>query len=444
MNEMLPDDEKSKVSTCANEVFETWEKHKEDRLTQLVFCDLSTPHYDGKFNVYDDIKNKLIAKGVPENEIAFVHDADTKAKKRELFSKVRTGQVRVLIGSTPKMGAGTNVQNKLIQLHDLDCPWRPSDLEQRGGRIIRQGNDNKEVFINRYVTKDTFDAYLYQLVENKQKFISQIMTSKSPVRVAEDVDETALSYAEIKALATGNPYIKEKMDLDVEVSKLKLLKGNFLSQKYELEDMIIKKYPTDIKMAEVRIKGYTADIELAKKHPKSAEHFPPMLIDEVTYTDKELAGKAILERCKLMTSPEAVHIGTYRGFQMDMSFDSFSKEYKIILKNELSYTVALGTDTFGNITRLDNALEGLDDKLKAVEQTLSNTKNQFETAKSEVQKPFIKEDELKEKSARLDELNILLNMNKNEPEIVDGDTPEVETDDNSNRQSVKKDYEMVR
>lgn len=425
MNEILPDDENSKVSTCVNNIFNTWETHKDKNLTQLVFCDLSTPHYDDKFNVYDDIKKKLINKGIPENEVAFIHDADNETQKKELFAKVRKGYVRVLLGSTQKMGAGTNVQDKLIALHDLDCPWRPADLQQRAGRIVRQGNKNPKVDLFRYVTENTFDAYLYQLVENKQRFIGQIMTSKSPVRSAEDIDETALSYAEIKALATGNPYIKEKMDLDIAVAKLKLLKANYLSQKYSLEDSICKYYPQQIKANEERIQGLKKDtVHLIVNTKPNADGFCPMLIKGITYTEKVEAGKAILEACKAMTSPDATEFGEYRGFSMLLSFDSFSREYKITLHNELSHSVSLGADTFGNITRIDNVLEGFETKQKACEEILENTKMQLENAKTEVNKPFAQDNELKSKSARLDELNILLNMDKEDNEIIDGEPDE--------------------
>jgi N12 class adenine-specific DNA methylase len=425
-NEMLPDHETSKVAICANNIFDVWERTMDKTSAQMVFCDLSTPHYDGSFNVYDDIKNKLKEKGISENEIAFIHDANTEIQKKELFGKVRNGQIRVLIGSTQKMGSGTNVQHKLVALHDLDCPWRPSDLEQRSGRILRQGNTNPEVEIFRYVTEQTFDAYLYQLVENKQKFISQIMTSKSPVRSAEDIDETALSYAEIKALATGNPFIKEKMNLDTDVARLKLLKANYLSQRYSLEDQIIKDFPRQIKSTEERIRGYKADMNHLMANSKPNEDkFSLMMIDGITYADKAEAGKAILEECKRMTNPDPKNIGKYRGFSMELLFDSFSREYKITLKNELSHTAGLGTDTFGNITRLDNVLEGFETKLQACEEMLGNTKTQLENAKIEVERPFAQEEDLKKKSARLDELNILLNMDKRENEIVEDEMEEI-------------------
>ncbi len=425
INPMLPDFEGSKLNACVDAMFETWEKGKEKRLTQLFFCDLSTPKNDGNFSVYDDIRKKLIERGVPAEEIKFIHEADTEAKKLELFKKVRKGDVRILMGSTQKMGAGTNVQNKLAASSDLDCPWRPSDLEQRLGRSIRQGNENLEVDIYRFVTEETFDAYLYQLVEGKQKFASQIMTSKSPVRSCEDIDETALSYAEIKMLATGNPYIKEKMDLDIQVQKLRLLKSNFLSEKYALEDKIIKFYPQEIARRTDTIEGLKSDIERAKQHPKPLDDsFIGMTVKGVFYSEKADAGNAILDACQAMTSPDPVPIGEYRGFQTELSFDTFEKEYKVKLKGELGYSVSLGTDTFGNITRLDNALEGLPKRLEINEQELENVKTQFETAKVDVEKPFNQEEELKTKTARLNELNALLNVDKRENEIVGGEPDE--------------------
>ena len=427
MNDMLPDSETSKVSACADNVFDIWQRTAESRSTQMVFCDLSTPHNDGKFNVYDDLRKKLIEKGIPAEEIAYIHTAETEAKKKELFGKVRSGQIRVLLGSTQKMGAGTNVQTKLVALHHLDCPWRPSDLQQREGRIIRQGNENPEVDIYTYVTENTFDSYLYQLVEGKQKFIGQIMTSKSPVRSAEDIDETALSYAEIKALCAGNPHIKEKMDLDIDVSRLKLLKANHLSQRYALEDQIIKEFPQKIKSLEQRIEGYKADMtQLVQNTISNEDGFSPMIMAGGTVTDKKAAGEAIIGLCKSMTNPDPIHIGEYRGFDMELFFDSFSREYKITLKHELRHTVTLGTDIFGNIQRLDNALNSFQEKLTACEAQLENTKVQLENAKLEVQKPFPQEDELKTKTARLNELNAMLNLDKRENEIVDGERAEEE------------------
>jgi len=416
INLLLPDDENSKVSACAKEVFSIWQETSDIRGTQLVFCDLSTPKNDGTFNVYTDIRDKLIAYGVPENEIEFIHNADSEVKKKELFSRVRKGDVRVLLGSTPKMGAGTNVQRLLYASHDLDCPWRPADLEQRAGRIIRQGNTNPDVHIVRYVTKDTFDSYMWQLVENKQKFISQIMTSKSPVRSAEDIDETALSYAEIKALATGNPYIKEKMDLDTQVAKLKVIKSAFMSQKYALEDMVIKYYPQSIAELKGQIKGFKSDIEIVTQYPKQEDKFHPMTIDGLTYYDKEKAGTALLERCEKMTAPEPIPIGDYRGFSMDLSFDVFYKTFYVTLKGNLSYNVKLGTDVFGNLQRLDNALGEIPKSLEMAIENLEEIKKQFELAKVESQKEFPQEEELQEKIKRLAEVDALLNMDKKDRE----------------------------
>ena len=427
MNDMLPDSETSKVGACAENVFDIWQRTADRKSTQMVFCDLSTPHGDGKFNVYDDLRNKLIAKGVPAEEIAYIHTANSEAQKKELFGKVRSGQVRVLIGSTQKMGAGTNVQTKLAALHHLDCPWRPSDLQQREGRIIRQGNENKEVDIYTYVTENTFDSYLYQLVESKQKFIGQIMTSKSPVRSAEDIDETALSYAEIKALCAGNPHIKEKMDLDIDVSRLKLLKANHLSQRYALEDQILKEFPQKIKSLEQRIEGYRADIDQRKRNTEPNEDgFSPMIMPGGTVREKKAAGDAILGLCKSMTSPDPIPIGQYRGFDMELSFDTFSREYKITLIHQLRHTVTLGTDIYGNIQRLDNTLGAFEERMAACTEQLENTRVQLENAKAEVQKPFPQEEELKTKSARLNELNAMLNLDKRENEIVDGERGEEE------------------
>ena len=422
LNPLLPDSDTGKVNACADNIFAIWQRTSARRSTQMAFCDLSTPKGNGDFNIYDDLRDKLIARGIPAEEIAYIHTANTEAQKKELFGKVRSGQVRVLIGSTQKMGAGTNVQKKLAALHHLDCPWRPSDLQQREGRIIRQGNENDEVDIYTYVTENTFDSYLYQLVEGKQKFIGQIMTSKSPVRSAEDIDETALSYAEIKALCTGNPHIKEKMDLDIDVQRLRLLKANHLSQRYALEDLIIKTLPQEIARYEQYIEGYTSDMDRLKEdtHPNE-DGFSPMEVEGTVYTDKKAAGSAILAACKAMTSPEPVPLGQYRGFDMDLSFASLTREFKVTLKGTLYYTTNLGTDIFGNILRLDNLLGSMEERINTCREQLENTKVQLENAKLEVEKPFPQEDELKRKSARLDELNILLNMDKRESEIVDGD-----------------------
>jgi len=428
INDMLPDFEGSKINACVDNIYRIWEENADKKSAQLVFCDLSTPKNDGTFSVYNDIRKKLIERGIPESEVKFIHEADTDMKKKELFQKTRKGEVRVLLGSTQKMGAGTNVQDKLIALHDVDCPWRPSDLEQRSGRIVRQGNENPQVDIYRYVTEQTFDAYLYQLVEGKQKFASQIMTSKSPVRSAEDIDETALSYAEIKMLATGNPYIKEKMDLDIQVQKLKMLKSNFLSEKYGLEDKVIKFYPQQIAYLKSRVEGLTKDVETAKLHPKPIDEQPlGMVVSGVTYSEKAEAGQPIINACKSMNSPDAIPLGEYRGFQMELYFDMVQRNYVVKLKGETSRDVPLGDDAHGNIMRIDNGIERFEETLADTKNSLENTEKQFETAKQEIEKPFAKEEELRTKTARLDELNILLNMDKKENEIVGGEPDEGES-----------------
>ena len=427
LNDMLPDFEGSKINACVDNIYRIWKENADKKSAQLVFCDLSTPKNDGTFSVYNDIRKKLIERGIPESEVKFIHEADTDMKKKELFQKTRKGEVRVLLGSTQKMGAGTNVQDKLIALHDVDCPWRPSDLEQRSGRIVRQGNENPQVDIYRYVTEQTFDAYLYQLVEGKQKFASQIMTSKSPVRSAEDIDETALSYAEIKMLATGNPYIKEKMDLDIQVQKLKMLKSNFLSEKYGLEDKVIKFYPQQIAYLKSRVEGLTKDVETAKLHPKPIDEQPlGMMVSGVSYSEKAEAGQAIINACKSMNSPDAIPLGEYRGFQMELYFDTVQRNYVVKLKGETSRDVPLGDDAHGNIVRIDNGIERFEEVLADTKNSLENTEKQFETAKQEIEKPFAKEEELRAKTARLDELNILLNMDKKENEIVGGEPDEGE------------------
>lgn len=435
-NDMLEDFEHSKVATCADNIYSIWDKTSEDKSAQLVFCDLSTPHNDGKFNVYDDLKTKLIDRGIPEEEIAFIHDANTDARKQELFNKVRRGQVRVLIGSTQKMGAGTNCQDRLIALHDLDCPWRPSDLIQRSGRIIRQGNKNPEVDIYRYVTEGTFDAYLYQLVENKQRFISQIMTSKTPVRFAEDIDETALSYAEIKALAAGNPDIIEKTELDTQVAKLKLLKQNYLSEKYELEDKVIKYYPNEIKRLENRIEDMKEDIEVFNNNNTPDNSFDKMNIKGTDFTERKEAGEKIIEICKSMTNPEPLEIGEYKGFKIILSFDTMDRKFYASMKNNLSYKTELGSDPSGNITRIDNILNGIETRLSSIENNLEDTKKNYESAKKEIEKPFPQEEELKTKSKRLDELNIKLNLNNKDKEIIDDGN-----DISDDSQDCKKEYE---
>ena len=427
MNPMLPDDENGKVSACAKNVFEIWQKTAEQKSTQMVFCDLSTPHNDGNFNVYDGIRDKLLDMGIPKDQIAYIHNAASEAQKKELFGKVRSGEIRVLIGSTQKMGAGTNVQKKLIALHHVDCPWRPSDLQQREGRIIRQGNENPEVEIYTYVTENTFDSYLYQMVEGKQKFIGQVMTSKAPARSAEDIDETALSYAEVKALCTGNPYIKEKMDLDIGVQRLKMLKASHLSQRYALEDKIAKAFPDQIAALEQKISGYKSDIELREAQTMPNEDgFSSMEVEGTAYIEKKAAGSALLAAAHNMTSPDAIPIGMYRGFAMVLSFDTFVKEYRLNLKGQLSHPISLGTDLFGNIQRIDNMLAGLESDLRQCEAQLDNARVQLSNAKAAVNKPFPQEDELKTKLARLDELNILLNLDKRENEIVDGEPDEGE------------------
>ena len=445
LNEMLPDFEDSKVNICANNIYEIWNKTKDKKLTQLVFCDLSTPkilgtednpyemeEIDGTWklkerqftDVYTDLKRKLIEKGIPQNEVAFIHNADTESRKKELFAKVRTGQVRVLMGSTAKMGAGTNVQNKIIALHHLDCPYRPSDLIQRNGRGIRQGNENEEIDVYTYVTEGTFDAYLYQLVENKQRFISQIMTSKAIVRSAEDIDEKALSYAEIKALAAGNPMIIEKTNLDAEVSKLKLLKQSYLSQIYMLEDAIVKYYPVEIKKTEELIANIQKDIEVVKENTiyNAEEKFSPMIIKDNRFTEKESAGKMILEICKNKTDKELEEIGTYRGMKMHLQIEF--GEYILKLKNNSSYIVKLGNDIFGNITRIDNTLADMERKLEKTKIELENLNKQFENAKVDVKIPFDKEHELEEKINRLNEVNKELEIKDNENEIIDEDIQE--------------------
>ena len=410
MNPLLPDDPNSKLNACVRNVLRIYEEGQSDKLTQLLFCDLSTPKNDGTFNVYEDIRAKLIQSGVPEEEIAFIHDADTEAKKKDLFAKVRSGQVRVLLGSTQKMGAGTNVQDRLVAVHHLDVGWRPADMTQRNGRIIRQGNRNKEVQVYQYVTEGTFDAYLYQTLENKQKFISQIMTSKSPVRSCDDVDEQALSYAEIKALCAGDPQIKEKMDLDVDVARLKVLKADHQSQQYRLEDKLMKYFPAEIEKTQGFIKGFQLDIRAVAAHPLPEEGFCGMEVNGTRFTEKSEAGEAILAVCKANQSLEPVPLGSYRGFKMVLIFDSFQKEYQVLLKGEMTHRVPIGTSAAGNILRLDNALAGIPARLEKAEQQLDSLRSQQEAAQAKLGKPFPQEAELAEKSARLAELDALLNM----------------------------------
>ena len=428
INPMLPDSPSSKVNSCVEKAYEIWEKTSENRSAQLIFCDLSTPKEIGKTtatfegetveaegfdDVYHDIKRKLIRKGVPEEQIAFIHKANTELRKTELFGKVRSGQVRFLLGSTAKMGAGTNVQDRLIALHHLDVPWRPSDIEQQEGRILRQGNQNDKIKIFRYVTEGTFDSYSWQLIENKQKFIGQIMTSKSPVRSCEDVDEAALSYAEVKALATGNPYIKEKMDLDIQVSKLKLMKANHTSQKYRLENNITQHYPHQIAIFKERIEGFTADMEkYAKNKPEDKEQFF-MQVGGKPYTDKKEAGTAIIAMCKEIKGINAsADVGEYLGFKLNVTFDSFNNKFVMNVKGAMSHPMEVGTDPLGNITRINNALEAMPAQLEEAQTKLSNVEHQLETAKAEVDKPFPQEAELSEKLERLAELNALLNMDE--------------------------------
>ena len=434
INPLAADDPNGKVATCARNVARIWAQTKDQRSTQLVFCDLSTPNKntpiemqknaegiyemipDQFTDVYNDLKKKLVAEGIPEEEIAFIHDAKTEQKRKELFAKVRGGEVRILMGSTAKMGAGTNVQDRLIALHDLDCPWRPSDLQQRLGRIVRQGNQNPEVEIFRYVTEGTFDAYLYQLVESKQRFIAQIMTSKLPARAAEDVDETALSYAEIKALATGNPQIIEKCNLDMEVSKLNMLRASHLSQRYALEELVLRKYPAEIKELNERIAGYEQDNARLAEHPKPAEGIAPMILNGVTYAEREDAGKAIIHVCTHMNGAGTVPVGSYRGFDMALSYDSKTNEFHMTLKGSLSHTAVLGADAGGNVTRIDNALEKINERLENARSQLAHATEQLENARTEMTAPFPREAELAEKTRRLNELNVLLNLN--EPDRV--------------------------
>ena len=442
LNELLPDAEKSKVNTCVENAFQVWEEGKEQKTTQLISCDLSTPKGDGTFNVYDDVRNKLTEKGIPKEEIAFIHEYNTEVKKAELFAKVRAGQVRILMGSTPKLGAGTNVQDRLIALHHLDCPWKPSDLEQQEGRILRQGNQNEKVKIFRYVTENTFDAYMWQILENKQKFISQIMTSKSPVRACEDVDDTALSYAEIKALATGNPYIKEKMDLDVQVSKLKLLKANHTSQIYRLESDIAKNYPVQISALKERIAGMQFDVSVVKNVDLQDNDSFSMNIGNVAYTDKKEAGEAMIAACAgLKAVTTGGKVGEYHGFTLFASYNLFANSFELTIKGKCSYKIEIGKDPLGNIQRIHNALSSIDKKLAESEQKLETVQQQLATAQEEVKKPFPKETELNEKMERLSELNALLNMDEkgNETILADEDigTEKIPDRDSSRKEEVR-------
>ena len=417
MNPLLPDEPGSKVNACVENILRIYKEGDAQKLTQLVFCDLSTPHGDGSFNVYDDIRDKLVASGIPKEEIQFIHDADTEIKKKDLFAKVRSGQVRILFGSTQKLGAGTNVQDRLIALHDLDAPWRPGDLEQRAGRIVRQGNMNPDVHIYRYVTEKSFDSYLWQTIENKQRFISQIMSSKSPVRACDDVDETALSYAEIKALCAGDPRIREKMDLDIEVAKLRLMKADYQSNQFKLEDQILKQYPEEIRQAQERAKGYRADMALLEAHPLPKDGFVGMAIKGKRIADKEAAGKMLLEACRL--SPHDMELGEYRGMKMTVDYDSYRQEVKLILRGEMSHTVTMGTDVYGNLTRIENALANMPQKLEKAEERIAELERQTEQARAELGKPFAQEKELEAKAARLAELNAALNIDEKRKEPME-------------------------
>ena len=436
MNSALPDDPNSKLNACVNNVLRIWNDTKEQKLTQLIFCDMSTPKGDGSFNVYDDIRSKLLNAGVPEQEIEFIHNADTENKKAELFSKVRSGQVRVLLGSTAKMGAGTNVQTLLVAVHHLDVGWRPSDMTQRNGRIIRQGNQNKQVYVYNYVTESTFDAYLYQTLENKQKFISQIMTSKSPMRSCDDIDEQALSYAEIKALCAGDPRIREKMDLDVQVAKLKVLRSDFQNQKYRLEDKLLKTFPEEIQKQKNRIVALQKDSQVAAAHPQDKENFCGMTIKGMVYDDKKAAGERLLLARQEMPNADMMLLGTYRGFELNIRFDSFKNEHQAVLRAELSYPVSLGDDARGNITRLDNAIDNFADRIADAENALQNLEQQKQAAEVEVAKPFAQEEELAEKSARLAELNALLNIDRDRSSSQDAPEETEETETSATRPSV--------
>ena len=427
MNPLLPDDPASKLNACVRNVLQIWEDGSEQKLTQLLFCDLSTPKNDGQFNVYDDIKTKLLAAGVPESEVAFIHSADTEAKKAALFSKVRSGDVRILLGSTAKMGAGTNVQDRLVAVHHLDVGWKPSDMTQRNGRIIRQGNRNKEVKVFNYVTEGTFDAYLWQTLENKQRFISQIMTSKSPVRSCDDVDEQALSYAEVKALCAGNPLIKEKMDLDVQVAKLKVLKADHQSQKYRLEDKLLTQFPADIQQQRAYISALKTDEETAAANPQDKENFCGMTIKGMMFDNKKTAGERLILAAKELPDTEPVVLGEYRGFELSVRYEPVRNEQQAVLKGKAIYPVALGADPHGNITRLDNLLAGFDECIANAENRLENLLQQQTAAQAEVEKPFPQEEELAQKSARLAELNAQLDVDEKHHEPGMEETPDEES-----------------
>ena len=447
INNLLPDEPESKVNLCVENAYQVWEESTPDKSTQLIFCDLSTPKADGTFNVYDDVREKLVAKGIPREEIAFIHEANTETKKAELFAKVRSGQVRILLGSTPKLGAGTNIQDRLIALHHLDCPWKPSDLEQQEGRILRQGNRNQKVKIFRYVTENTFDSYMWQILENKQKFISQIMTSKSPVRACDDVDDTALTYAEIKALATGNPYIKEKMDLDIQVSKLKLMRANHTSQIYSLESDIARRYPAEITAAKERIAGLKADLAVAKPLLEQDKEKFSITVEDRVYTDRKEAGSAILAACAAMKIAKTEgQIADLGGFAISSRFDAFAQTFKLTIKRQSSYTIELGSDPAGNIQRILNALASIEKTLPQVERRLETLQQQLAEAKEEVQRPFPQEAELNEKSARLAELNALLDMDEKgddaalgmDEEVTDSELPAPKREIERSADSVKR------
>ena len=420
MNPLLPDNLNSKVNACVNKIYEIWEKYREQKLTQIMFCDLSTPNKN-EFNVYDDIREKLIAKGIPPEEVQHIHVATNERQKQELFAKVRNGEVRVINGSTSKMGAGTNVQDLLVAMHDLDCPWRPRDLEQRRGRIVRQGNQNKDVFVYRYVTEGTFDAYLYQTIEKKQQFISQIFTGKTPQRTMEEIDELVLSFAEIKAIACGDPKIMERCNLELEVNKLNVLKSAYLNQRYELQDNILKKYPRQIATHEEVISYIKEDIKIRDSYPEpsQSDNFIGMTLDGVLYDDKAEAGNMLIELCRKNTTSDPIVVGEYRGFQLSSYFNSLTTEYILSLENHASYKIVMGTDKLGNITRLNNALNGLEQSLETKEQELFMLKKQLASSKEEYEKPFSREDELQEKTKKLNQLTIELKLDMKDPDIID-------------------------
>ena len=425
INPDLPDDPSSKVNRCVDNIHRIWQDGQADKLTQLVFCDLSTPHGDGSFNVYDDIRDKLVASGIPKEEIQFIHDADTEIKKKDLFAKVRSGQVRILFGSTQKLGAGTNVQDRLIALHDLDAPWRPGDLEQRAGRIVRQGNMNPDVHIYRYVTEKSFDSYLWQTIENKQRFISQIMSSKSPVRACDDVDETALSYAEIKALCAGDPRIKEKMNLDVEVAKLRLMKADHESKRFRLEDQLVRFYPEQLRQQEDYIAGFKADMQTLSDHPVPQEDFVGIELLGKAYADKSAAGETLLALCKTAPHDHDIAIGHYRGLSVTLSYDSFNAQFQLLLRGEMTHIVNLGADARGNLLRIENALNNIPVRMQKAQEQVDSLHQQIEAARLEITQPFPQKLELTTKSARLAELDALLSMDKSAPMNNKSEKPSV-------------------